>query len=89
MIYQQAVGTICYLFIEIGLFLNVTQDIGAAILEYNVYYWFARILFIMLWVFWFAELIIYAALSATEPLDRMAKRKEARRQQSSQFFRSY
>ncbi len=83
-----SIGTIAYLFIEIGLFLNVAQDIGTAILEYNIYYWFARVLFIMLWFFWFVELILYAAAKVVEPMERMAKRKEERRQ-SSQFFRAY
>ena len=85
-----SVGTIAYLFIEIGLFLNVTQDVSAVILEYNIYYWFARVLYLMLWIFWFVEIILYAAFSSTETLERMSKRKEERRQQRSmQFFRPY
>lgn len=85
-----SVGTIAYFFIEIGLFLNVTQDVSAAMLEYNIYYWFARVLYLMLWIFWFVEIILYAAFSSTETLERMSKRKEERRQQRSmQFFRPY
>ena len=82
-----SIGTFCYLFIEIGLFLNIAQGIEDSLLEYNIYYWFARVLFIMLWMFWFAEMIIYTAYTVAEPLDRMSKRKEER-QQSSQFFRA-
>jgi len=66
-----AVGTIAYLFIEIGLYLNLT-------LEYSIYFWFARVFIIMLWVLWFAELIIYAAFSVNEPFTRMNKRKNER-----------
>lgn len=83
-----SVGTIAFLFIEIGLFLNISQNVAAAILEYNVYYLFARVLYVSLWVFWFAELLLYATFSSTEQLERMSKRKDERRQQSTQLFRT-
>ena len=68
------VGTISYLFIEIGLYLNLD-------LEFNIYFWFARVMLLLIWVFWFAELIIYASHSvsdATESFTRMNKRKNER-----------
>lgn len=73
-----AVGTIAYLFIEIGVFLNIAQDVEATLLEYNMYYLFARILLILLWVFWFIELIFNAIDTVADPLKRMAKRRNER-----------
>lgn len=69
-----AVGTIAYLFIEISLLLNLD-------LEFNIYFWFARIFLIMIWIFWFAELLIYAGKSVVDAADtftRMNKRKDER-----------
>lgn len=77
------VGTISYLFIEIGLYLNLN-------LEFNIYFWFARVLLLLVWVFWFAEIMIYAsqsAVEATEAFTRMNKRKNERMKNS--FNRGY
>lgn len=82
-----AVGTICYLFIEVGLLLNATQDLEANILEFNFYYWFARVFYILIWVFWFVELILYAAFAPVKELGRMKERQEERMQRSIEFFR--
>jgi len=69
-----AVGTVSYLFVEIGLYLNLD-------LEFNIYFWFARIFLILIWIFWFAEILIYAGKSvaeATDELTRMSKRRNER-----------
>ena len=73
-----AVGTICYIFIEIGVMINFTQDTTSVLLEYNMYFWFARIFIILLWFLWFVELIFYAAQETIEPLTRMTKRRNER-----------
>jgi len=75
-----AVGTISYLFIEIGLFLNLT-------VEYNVYQWLGRGFFVMIWFFWLVEILMHVAVvAAVKPLDRMEKRKADRL--SGELFRS-
>lgn len=66
-----AVGTVAYLFIQFGLYMNLT-------LEYNIYMWFSRGLLLLLWVFWIASLFIYAGYAATEPFTRMQKRRNNR-----------
>jgi len=69
-----AVGFFAYLFIEIGLFLNLT-------IEYNVYLWLSRGLMLMITIFWVVELLVYAAVSVVEaPLQRMQKRRADRLQ---------
>jgi len=73
-----AIGIISYLFIEVGVLITISQEAEDTILEYNIYFWFARIFIIMLWVFWFAEMIFYAGKSAVDPLKRMSKRREER-----------
>jgi len=73
-----AVGMICFLFIEIGLFLTIPLDIETSLLEFNFYHWFSRVFIIMIWIFWFIELFFNAASSITEPFTRMTKRREER-----------
>lgn len=74
-----SVGTIAYVFIEIGSM--VTFGSGADLVEFNLYFWFSRVFIILLWVFWFAELLVYAAketIKASEDLTRMSKRRQER-----------
>jgi len=73
-----AVGMICFLFIEIGLFLTIPLDIETSLLEFNFYHWFSRVFIAMIWVFWFVELIFNAADSVTDSVTRMTKRREER-----------
>ena len=73
-----AIGIISYVFIEIGVLVTVGQNVEATLIEYNIYNWFARVFIILIWIFWFAELFLYAAKSMIEPLKRMAKRRDER-----------
>jgi len=73
-----AVGMICYLFIEIGLFVTVPLDVETSLIEFNFYHWFSRVFIVMIWIFWFIELIFNAASSVTDSVTRMAKRREER-----------
>jgi len=74
------IGVVCYLFIEMGLFLNLT-------IEYNVYFLISRIFILLLVVLWFAEILMYAAISVVEPFTRMDKRKNERYQNFSNIFK--
>ena len=77
-----AVGTISYLFIEIALYLNLD-------LEFNIYFWFARVFLLLIWMFWFAELFMYAGKSVAEATDaftRMNKRKNERMNRGSSRY---
>lgn len=73
-----AIGVICYLLIEIGILITIGKNIESTYIEYSIYFWFARIFIVMVWIFWFAEIIIYAAKSAVEPVSRMTKRRTER-----------
>lgn len=73
-----SVGIICYLFIEIGLFLSIPLGIESALREYNFYMWYSRIFLLMIFLFWFVELLFNAVTQVTEPLERMTKRRDER-----------
>lgn len=73
-----AVGTISYIFIEIGVMVSFGQGVESILLEYNIYFWFSRLFIILLWILWFAELFIYAAASTVDTLTRMTKRRDER-----------
>lgn len=72
-----AVGIICYLFIEVGLFVSVPSDVDVILLEFNFYIWFSRIFLVMIVIFWFTELILNVVNSVSEEdeLTRMSKRR--------------
>lgn len=73
-----AIGSIAFVFVEIGTFLTFFSATEAILIEYAIYLWFARIFIIMIWLFWFAELIFYAGKITIEPLKRMQKRRNDR-----------
>jgi len=75
-----AVGTISYIFIEMGVLVTMSSNSDAA-LEFNTYFWFTRIFIIMLWILWFSELFIYSSKIVTDALnqpERMTKRRNER-----------
>ncbi len=68
-----SMGLIFYLFIEVGLFLNLT-------LEFNFFMWFSRVFIVMIFVLWIVELFVYAAVSVSNDLglSRMMKKRVER-----------
>ena len=58
-----AVGTICYMFIQVGLLLNLD-------VEFHVYLMVARVMLLMIWIFWVVELYIYIARQTAEVLNQ-------------------
>lgn len=71
-------GVICYLFIEIGLFVSIPSNIDTTLIEYNFYLWFSRLFLILIFVFWFVELLLNVVHQTTEELTRMTKRRSER-----------
>ena len=43
-----AVGTISFIFIEIGVMISFGQGVESILLEYNIYFWFARLFILSL-----------------------------------------
>lgn len=75
-----AIGVISFIFIEMGALITVNQDVNS-VLEYAVYLNFSRLFIIIIWFFWFAELIIYAGKTvheSVEEAERMTKRRNDR-----------
>ena len=73
-----AIGMFAYIFIEIGTLLSFTSDVESILLEYNMYFWFARLLIVFIWIFWFAEIFLFSVKQTTETLSRMPKRRNER-----------
>ena len=65
-----AMGLMFYLFIEVGLFLNLT-------LEFNFFMWFSRVFILIIFVLWVVEILVYAAVSISNDLglSRMMKKR--------------
>lgn len=70
-----ALGFITYLFIEVGLFLNLT-------IEFNFFMWISRIFILMIFILWIVEILMYAALNVADQTDftRMMKKRNERSQ---------
>ena len=70
-----ALGFITYLFIEVGLFLNLT-------IEFNFFMWISRIFILMIFILWIVEILLYAALNVADQTDltRMMKKRNERSQ---------
>lgn len=77
-----AVGSICFFIFFSGSMLTIGQaETDATLLEYNLYIWMIRIFIVMIWIMFFAELIIYAGKKATSinaEETRMIKRRNTR-----------
>lgn len=67
------IGFLTYLFIEIGLFLNLT-------IEFNIFMFLSRILILVIFILWVVEILIYAAITTAEAtsLTRMMKNRSER-----------
>jgi len=73
-----AIGMICFLFIEVGLLINVPVVPETSLLEFNFYNWFSRIFIVMVWIFYFIELLLHTLYVMEETANgatRMAKRR--------------
>ena len=68
-----ALGVIMYLFIEIGLFLNLT-------IEFNFFMWLSRIIILVIFILWIVEIFVYAAVSLNNEtgLTRLMKNRTER-----------
>lgn len=72
-----AVGSICFVIFFSGSMLTIGQaETDLTLLEYGMYIWMIRIFIVLIWIEFFAEVIIYAGKSATAPIEtRMVKRR--------------
>lgn len=73
-----AIGSFAYIFVEVGIFVNITHNVEAILLEYHVYFMLARPLMVLIWILWFVELFLNATKVTVDPLKRMSKRREER-----------
>lgn len=73
-----AIGSFAYIFVEVGIFINMTHDIDAILIEYNVYFMLARPLMALIWILWFVELFLNTTKVTVDPLKRMSKRRNER-----------
>lgn len=73
-----AIGTISFMLILISVLITFSKAVESTYIEYNIYMWFSRIFIVMLWIFFFGEILIYAGKSTQDILTRMSKRRNER-----------